>query len=86
MTGASSLIVLTWASQGQLYGVTPDGTVQRSEDGGITWGTRGNVGEEPEAVTVDVRDGKETLYVAAIDRGILASNDQGRTFTLRYSE
>ena len=37
-------------------------------------------------MTVDVRDGRETLYVAASDRGIVASADQGRTFTTRYSE
>ena len=86
VAGAPTLVVLTWAGPGQLYGVTPDGFVQRSEDGGVTWGERGSVGGAPEAVTVDVRDGKETLYVAATDRGILASDDQGRTFTPRYSE
>lgn len=86
VAGAPTLVVLTWAGPGQLYGVTPDGTVQRSEDGGVTWGERGSVGGQPEAITVDVRDGQETLYVAASDRGILASADQGRTFTTRYSE
>jgi len=86
VAGAPSLVVLTWAAQGQLYGVTPDGTVQRSEDGGSTWAQRGVLGGEPEAITVDVRDGAETLYVAAIDRGILASADQGQTFTTRYTE
>lgn len=86
VVGAPTLVVLTWAAQGQLYGVTPDGTVQRSEDGGDTWGERGSVGGQPEAITVDVHGGKETLYVAATDRGILASADQGRTFTTRYSE
>ena len=86
VAGAPTLVVLSWAEQGQLYGVTPDGTVQRSEDGGVTWGERGSVGGEPEAITVDVRDGEETLYVAASDRGIVASTDQGRTFTTRYSE
>lgn len=86
VAGAPTLVVLAWAGQGQLYGVTPEGTVQRSEDGGTTWGERGSVGGQPEAMTVDVRDGKETLYVAATDRGILASADQGRTFTTRYSE
>ena len=86
VAGAPTLVVLTWAEQGQLYGVTPDGTVQRSEDGGVTWAARGSVGGQPEAITVDVRDGRETLYVAASDRGILASTDQGRTFTTRYSE
>lgn len=86
VAGAPTLVVLAWAGQGQLYGVSPDGTVQRSEDGGTTWGERGSVGGQPEAMTVDVRDGKETLYVAATDRGIVASTDQGRTFTTRYSE
>ncbi len=86
VAGAPTLVVLAWAGQGQLYGVSPDGTVQRSEDGGTTWGERGSVGGQPEAMTVDVRDGRETLYVAASDRGIVASADQGRTFTTRYSE
>ena len=84
--GAPTLAVLAWAGQGQLYGATPDGVVQRSADGGATWETRGDVGGQPEAVTVDARDGKETLYVAASGRGILESADQGRTFTTRYSE
>lgn len=86
VAGAPTLVVLAWAEQGQLYGVTPDGTVQRSEDGGATWGERGVVGGPPEAITVDVRGGRETLYVAATDLGIVASSDQGRTFTTRYSE
>ena len=86
VAGAPALVVLAWAEAGQLYGVSPDGTVQRSEDGGTTWGERGSVGGQPEAMTVDVRDGEESLYVAASDRGIVASGDQGRTFTTRYSE
>ena len=86
VAGAPTLVVLTWAAQGRLYGVTPDGTVQRSEDGGVTWAERGSVGGQPEAITVDVRDGRETLCVAAVDRGVVASADQGRTFTTRYSE
>jgi len=83
---APSLVFLTWAPQGQLYGVTPDGTVQRSADGGATWGARGTVAEQPEAITVDVRDGEEVLYVAATGRGVLDSSDGGRSFTTRYAE
>jgi hypothetical protein len=30
--------------------------------------------------------GQETLYVAATDRGIRTSDDQGQTFTTRYPE
>ncbi len=86
VAGAPTLVVLTWAAQGRLYGVTPDGTVQRSEDGGVSWAEQGSVGGRPEAITVDVREGRQTLYVAATGRGIVASTDQGRTFTTRYSE
>ncbi len=86
VAGPPTLVVLAWAGQGQLYGISPDGTVQRSEDGGTTWDERGSVGGQPEAMTVDVRDGAEALYVAASDRGIVTSADQGRTFTTRYSE
>jgi hypothetical protein len=86
VAGAPVLAVLAWAEQDSLYGVGPDGTVHHSKDGGATWTRRGTVGEQPEAVTVDVRNGKETLYVAAGDRGILASSDGGTTFTTRYQE
>ena len=80
-----TMVVLAWAEQVQLYGVTPEGTVQRSEDGGTSWQQRGSVGGQPEAITVDVRGGEERLYVAAADRGILVSADQGRTFTTHYA-
>ena len=86
VAGAPVIVVLAWAEPGSLYGIGPDGTVHRSADGGATWGMRGNVGGQPEAVTVEVRDGQERLYVAAAERGIVVSADQGRTFTTRYSE
>lgn len=84
--GAPTMVVLAWPKPGVLYGVTPDGTVQRSEDGGSTWGGRGSVRAQPEAMTVDVRDGGETLYLAATGRGIVSSADQGRSFSTRYYE
>lgn len=86
VVGDPTLVVRTWSSRGQLYGGTPDGTGQRSEDGGVTWGERGTVGAEPEAITIDVRDDNETLDVAATDRGIRTRDDQGRTSTTRHSE
>ena len=84
--GAPLLVVLAWAREGQLSGVTPDGTVQRSEDGGATWTARGSVGGSPEALTVDVRDGRESLYAAVSGGGIVVSTDEGRTFTTRYAD
>ena len=84
--GVPAVLVLAWAEDGSLYGVGPDGTVQHSADGGSTWTRRGAAGGEPEAITVDVRDGGETLYLAVRGRGILSSGDGGRTFTTRYTE
>lgn len=81
-----ALLVLAWADNGSLYGVGPDGTVQHSADGGTTWTRRGAASGEPEAITVDVRDGGETLYLAVRERGILSSSDGGRSFTTRYTE
>ena len=86
VAGAPLLQVVSWAGQGPLYGVTPDGTVQRSPDGGTSWEERGSVGGPPEAITVDVRDGGQVLYVAASGRGIVVSADEGRTFTTFYTD
>lgn len=84
--GVPVLLVLTWADDGSLYGLGADGTVQHSADNGITWTRRGDVGGEPEAITVDVRNGRESLYLAVNGRGILSSSDGGRTFTTRYTD
>ena len=86
VAGAPVLGVLAWAQPDSLYGLGPDGTVHHSADGGASWTRRGSVGEQPEAVAVDASNGTETLYVAAGDRGILASTDGGTTFTTRYDE
>ncbi len=86
VASAGTLAALAWPAAASLYGVTPDGTVAHSADGGASWSARGNIGGEPEAMTVDVRGGQEVLYVAAAERGILASRDGGATFTTRYSE
>lgn len=84
--GAPTLAVLGWAQLGSLYGVGPDGVVQHSGDGGTTWTRRGNAGGAPEAMTVDLREGQETVYVAVAERGILQSTDGGASFTTRYAE
>ncbi|HUR50551.1 MAG TPA: exo-alpha-sialidase [Mycobacteriales bacterium] len=80
------LVVLAWQRTTSLYGVTPDGTVLLSTDGGVRWTARGRVNGEPAAMTVDARGSVETVYVAVAGRGILASTDGGKTFNSRYSE
>ncbi|MBW3638962.1 MAG: hypothetical protein KY451_03805 [Actinobacteria bacterium] len=86
MDGAPGLVVLAWAKQDALYGVAPGGAVYYTADGGTSWQRRGTVAGDPEALTLDVRDGKQVLYVAATDRGILGSADGGMSFTTRYQE
>lgn len=86
LIGAPALVVLAWPSASSLYGVTRDGTVRHSSDGGTTWTVRGRVGGEPEAMTVGSAGTNETMYVAVAGRGILVSSNGGRTFTTRYSE
>lgn len=83
--GAPVLVVLGWSQDASLFGVAPDGTVHSSADGGASWGEGGSVQMAPEALTVDAREGREVLYVAG-ERGILASQDGGRTFSTRYAE
>lgn len=84
--GAPAISVLAWGEPGALFGVAPDGTVQRSGDGGLTWMARGRVDGEPEALAIDARDGRRTLYVAVSGGAILASRDDGATFFTRYAE
>ena len=81
--GAPVLVVLAWGDAGSLFGVAPDGSVAHSNDGGSTWTARGKVGGQPEAVAVDSRSATNTLFVAAADRGIVASTDRGTTFSSR---
>lgn len=84
--GAPPLAVVAWPSVESAYGVAADGVVQHSEDGGTTWAPRGTVGGEPEALAVPVLDDGTTVYVAVSGRGILASEDGGVTFAVRYAE
>lgn len=86
LPGAPALTVLAWPAAGSLYGVTRDGTVQVSADGGARWAARGTMGGEPEALAVDARDGTETLYAASSSGGLVSSRDGGRTFTTRYRQ
>ncbi|WP_256790081.1 MULTISPECIES: F510_1955 family glycosylhydrolase [Frankia] len=82
VAGAPPLAVLAWHSDGTVWGVDDSGGVWRSEDRGGTWARRGTTYGEPEAMTA----AGGALYVAVARRGILASQDGGLTWSVRYSE
>jgi photosystem II stability/assembly factor-like uncharacterized protein len=86
LTGAPPLAVVAWQTGAGLFGVGVDGSVHRSGDGGRSWARAGEVGGQPEALTVDTVEEATRLHVAVADRGIVVSTDGGRTFTTRYAE
>lgn len=82
--GSPAVVVLSWAGDGALFGVTSDGLVHRSADAGITWESRGDVGGPPEAVLVDDSGPTQMLFVGVSGVGIMASADGGYSFAIRY--
>ncbi|MFC5136762.1 F510_1955 family glycosylhydrolase [Actinomycetospora rhizophila] len=71
------LVFLSWAPDGELYGLTPDAQLLASTDGGSTWLPRGSVpGGRPQALTA-VGQGR---VLAATVGGIHDSRDGGRSF------
>lgn len=75
--GETVLHFIDWASSTQLVGVAPDGVVRVSDDGGRNWTAGGTVPGSPAALEVS---GK--TWYAGSDRGLFASADQGRTWTV----
>lgn len=72
------LLFLSWAPDGELGGLAPDGRVYRSLDAGSTWAPSGTVpGGRPQALTALGRG----RVLAATSEGIFESRDAGRTFT-----
>ncbi|MFF9344491.1 MULTISPECIES: F510_1955 family glycosylhydrolase [unclassified Streptomyces] len=74
------LAYVSWGAADALYGVSPDGVLFRSGDGGSAWTEVGTVpGGGPQALTaVDAR----RLFVATGD-GVYESRDAGRSFVRR---
>ncbi|MPY78464.1 MAG: exo-alpha-sialidase [Actinophytocola sp.] len=70
------LLLLDWASTKQLVGITPDGQVRTSADGGESWREAGSVPGSPQAITWHPDSG---IYVAT-DQAIHRSTDDGATF------
>jgi len=75
--GAPLMVFVSWAEDGTLAGVTPDGVVYTSTDPTGEWTKRGSLGAQPEAFTAA---SAEELYAAA-NATVVRSTDGGVTFT-----
>jgi hypothetical protein len=80
--GAPLMLLVSWADDGTLAGLGPEGTVYVSSDGGEAWEERARLDGSPEALAAV----NETEIYAAAGGAVLASNDGGRNFTVRYQD
>ncbi len=74
--GAPLMVFVGWAEDGTLAGVTPEGVLYTADAPTGDWKERGNIGGQPEALTVHSAEG---IYAAA-NGTILVSTDGGTTF------
>lgn len=74
--GAPLLLLLSWAEDGALVGVSPAGETYLSDDAGAGWSRGGVLGQQPEALLA-LPGG--TVHAVAGSR-LLSSDDGGRSF------
>lgn len=74
------LLMLTAVSGNQAAGITPDGTLYTSGDGGLQWQKRLATTKEVAAMDLVFKDGKPQIWTASAT-GVQVSRDLGRTFT-----
>jgi photosystem II stability/assembly factor-like uncharacterized protein len=77
---APLMLLVSWADDGTLVGLGPEGTVYVSNDGGEAWEERAHLDGSPEALAAV----NESEIYAAAGGAVLASTDGGRNFTVRY--
>ena len=73
---APRLAFIDWPQGDLLVGVSPDGAVYRSSDGGTSWEAANSIGAQPEALDVT-----SDVWHVATDRSLLSSTDDGATWT-----
>jgi hypothetical protein len=76
VSGAAGLVFVSWAEDGTLVGVDPEGTVYVGEDGPSSLARAGTLEGQPQAL--EAQDA--TTIHAATGDGVVASDDGGRTF------
>ncbi|GAA4718833.1 hypothetical protein APR04_005722 [Promicromonospora umidemergens] len=74
---APVMIFVSWADDGTLAGVTPDGVVYTAQDPTDEWTEQARLDGQPEALTI----ASGTQIYAAADGNVLASTDGGATFS-----
>ncbi len=82
VSGAPLLLLVSWAEDGTIVGVGPEGGVHVSSDEGATWQQRGTLDGPPEALAARSQD---EIYAAA-GGAVLVSTNGGRDFTIRYQD
>lgn len=80
--GAPLLLLVSWADDGTIVGVEPEGAVHLGSDGGDRWTSGATLAGPPEALDAHARD---QVYVAA-DGEVLTSTDGGATFAVRSED
>ena len=79
---APLMVFVGWAEDGTLAGVTPGGVLHTADTPAGDWQERGNLGGQPEALTVH---SAEEIYAAA-NGTVLVSTDGGATFRPTLSQ
>lgn len=74
---APVMVFVSWAEDGTLAGVTPDGIVYTAHDPADEWTQRARLDGQPEALTI----ASATQVYAAANGIVLASTDGGATFS-----
>ena len=77
VASAPLMVFVSWAEDGTLAGVTPEGVVYTAKDPASTWTEGASLGGQPEALTA--QSSKE-IYAAA-NAAVLRSTDGAKTFT-----
>ena len=79
---APVFLFVSFADDTTIVGMTPNGEVHISRDGGVTWERAGGITGDPYALTTRIED-SSLLIVAATSDGLYESSDSGLTFALR---
>lgn len=77
LESAPVMVFVSWAEDGTLAGVAPDGTVFTAQDPATEWTARARLDGQPEALTID----SAARIYAATSGEVLASTDGGETFS-----